>query len=292
MARTLGYLFIAFLFMGAFGLTGEPVALKSNAVVDLRSKVKLGEKLTYLAKWTGFPAGVLTARVWPSYMKLYGREVFMFELNLETNDFLSTFFPVSSSMKSYTEVANGRSLLFRRKVREGSYRANDRVIYDYLHLDKIGNSSPRMVVQEIGRGSLKQLSVIPLSGNVCDPLSLAWYMRILPLKKKGDSASVLIADRYSTGIVNFKVTDEELIDVPGVGRFECLVVSPEALDFESKQSLIETEGEATFWLEKNTLVLLRAEVQIPIGLAGALLASHENTDLDRYALPIDKPEEK
>ncbi len=261
-----------------------PEPMKSNPPVELSRYVRPGEKLVYIAKWNGFPGGTITTSVWPVLRQFDARPVFMFEMAMESNDFLSLFYPVRSTIRSLADAETGRSYLFRRRVREGDYQGNDRVIFEYDHLDELGKPQPLALPALIRAESVENEEPRPIPGYLCDPLTLAWYMRALRLEERGDAATVLIGDRYGNGLVTLTAAGSEEILIGGLGRFQTLILRPAATTYGGKESLIKSAGQVRFWLEKNTRILLRAEADIPVGRAGITLISHEKTDLDRFNL--------
>lgn len=269
--------------------TVGPMPMRSNPTVDLARYVRPGEKLSYIAKWNGFPGGMIMTSVWPVLRKFDKRKVFMFEMTMESNDFLSLFYPVRTSIRSLADAQTGWSYLFRRRVREGDYQGNDRVLFDYAHQDSLGNLRPLALPALIRSEGVDSEEARPIPGFLSDPLTLVWYMRSLHLEKPGDVDTVLIGDRYGNGLATMTVTGTEEVNISGIGRFDTLVIRPAATTYDGKESLIKTEGQVRFWLEKNTHILLRAEADIPIGRAGITLLSHEKTDLDRYKLPEPTP---
>jgi hypothetical protein len=263
-----------------------PEPLRENRPVNLERLLMPGEKLTYIAKWSGFPAGEVTTYVWPRLREFDEHPVFMFEMMIESNDFISIFFPVRSQLRSLTDSTHGWSYLMRRRVHEGDYAGNDRVFFDYTHRNAEGRIEPQAQMAFIRAEEIEEAPPRSIPGYLCDPLGFAWYMRGIPLEKRGDMASVLIADRFATGLVSLQVTGNEVINIPGLGSFACVVIRPKATHYGGKGKLLDVEGQALFWLEKNTRILLRAEADVPVGQVGVTLIAHENTALADYALPV------
>ena len=261
-----------------------PAPLRANRPVDLSRLLKPGEKLTYIAKWSGFPAGEITTRVWPRLREFDGHSCFMFEMNIESNDFISIFFPVRSQLRSLSDAAGGWSYLLRRRVHEGDYSGNDRVFFIYDRKAPDGRPAPQAQPAFIREQSTEETDPRDIPGHLCDPLGFAWYLRGIPLERRGDMASVLIADRFSTGIITLQVTGTETITIPGLGSYECIVVRPRATNYEGSQKLLNIEGQALLWLERNTRILLRAEADIPLGQVGVTLIDHEETRLAEFAI--------
>lgn len=279
--------FSSWLFLGAFALLGAggalvgaageaplaavpaaasaPVAMQElggNPPQPFHGAVRLGESFTYAARWNGFPIGRIHARVWPKARRLNGRPAAMLELRLEGNDFLSLFYPVAATMKSYVDLETGATLLFRRRTREGDYRADDRVLYLYDRRDALGRPKPQARTEQFTAGVIGKTQVKPLPGLVCDPLSLAWRLRVMPLKPGSVTPGLWVCDRYSNDAVAFRVGRGEAVDLPGLGRFPGLWLHPVTSGTVPGGAKVTVEG---LCVQKDTHVILRAVITLPIG---------------------------
>lgn len=265
-----------------------PAPLVDNAPVDLTKHILLGEELTYVASWTGFPAGSVKTRVWSDYKELEGTKVFMFQATLETNDFVSMFYSIKNTLLSYTEANTGFSRVFSRKISEEDYQANDRVDYNYNHKNALGEPSPELLISLLRNNKVDKEETRSIPGKISDPLSFAWLVRGLEFDKIGSRKSLLIGDRFATGIVTLTLLAKERIILPDIGKFDCYVIKPEASTYDSNQNLLKVEGNARIWVEINTKIVIRAEADSPIGQASAVLTAYKNTNLDKYKITDDE----
>lgn len=261
-----------------------PSPLENNAPIDLTKHIILGEELTYIASWAGFPAGSVKTRVWIDFKEIENTKVFLFEATLKTNDFVSLFYPVKNTLHSYTEANTGFSRIFTRKISEESYTANDRVDFIYDKKTALGEPDPEVVISMIRNNKVDKDSTRSIPGKLSDPLSFAWLVRGLNFDKIGSRKSILIGDRFATGIVTLTLLAEEKIYLPDLGEFDCYLIKPEASTYDSNQNLLKIEGNALIWIEKHTKIVLRAEADSPIGQASAVLTSYKNTHLDKYVI--------
>jgi len=250
----------------------------------LDTVVQLGENLTYLAKWNGIPAGTITLKVWPTKRRVRDREAFLFELHSESNDFLSVFYEINSTIKSYADIECARSYLFRRSLREGRYRANDRLLFDYENKDDEGMAAPVSRFARIRPDHVAAKEPLQIPGNLQDPLSIVYYLRHFDFSGVGTQHNVLMGTRSSTSLVQLTTIAEERIHLPQLGTFECTVVEPKGDENADADSLAKTKGYAHVWLEKRTRIPLMATVAIPIGKAAASLVCAENCVLQRYRI--------
>lgn len=257
---------------------------KTNPDLRLDAVVQLGETLTYLGKWNGIPSGTISLRVWPTKRRVRDRQAMLFELHTESNDFLSMFYEVNSTLKSYADVESGRSYLFRRSLREGRYRANDRLQFDYDNRDDEGLVTPVSRFARIRPDHVTPKEPSPIPGNLQDPLSIVYYLRHFDFSGVGTSHTILMGTRKNTSLVQLTTIAEERIHIPQLGTFETSVVEPKGDENADPDSLAKTKGYARVWLEKHTRIPLMATVSIPIGKASASLISAENCVLDKFRL--------
>lgn len=262
-----------------------PSPLQNNPPLELTEYITLGEELDYIASWAGFPAGSIKTLVWKNLKEVASQECFLFEATIETNDFVSLFYPVKNTLHSYTEAATGYSRIFTRKIKEEDYQANDRVDYDYDNKNRLGEDYPVINISLIRNNTVEKLPPQSIPGKLSDPLSLAWLIRGLNFNKESSRTSMLISDRFGTGVITLTLISEEVIKLPELGRYDCYVIKPEASTYDSNQNFIKIEGNARIWIEKNTRIILRAEAESPIGQASAVLTSCKNTNLKEYAIP-------
>ncbi len=269
-----------------------PAPLTDNDPINLEDYIIPGEELGYTASWAGFPAGSIKTRVWKNFKKLDDVELYLFEANLETNDFVSLFYPIKNTLHSYAEAATGYSRIFTRKIKEQGYQANDRVDYDYTHKNVLGEPAPELNISVLHNNTVEKLPPRSIPGKMSDPLSFAWLLRGLNFDQIGTKKSVLISDRFGTGIVTLTLLAEERLTLPELGKFDCLVIKPEATTYDSNRNLLKIEGNARIWLEKHTRIILRAEAESPIGQASAVLTYYKGTNLDRYRIDPESDKEK
>ncbi|MDR1534150.1 MAG: DUF3108 domain-containing protein [Planctomycetota bacterium] len=257
-----------------------------NPEVRLQALVRPGEELIYQARWRGLPAGNLRLLA-KRQTTLRGRRVFVFELDVESNDFLSAFYPVSNSMNSYVDAASGRSYLLRRRISERNRQYKDRLEFKYD--SRLANGLPNPVssyslVDGLGRETVGR--PIPISGDMQDVVSAIYYLRGLELRRPGDECAILLGGRRRPVLVRISVTGEERLEVPGLGAFDCLVIEPNAEGANLSGNPLATRGGEKVWLEKHCLVPIQVEAELPrpLGSVIATLAEVKNHDLQRHAV--------
>ena len=257
----------------------------NNPDVKIQDFVQPGEELRYQAKWRGLPAGTVRCSA-KRVAKLKNRPVFVFELNVESNDFLNAFYPVKTNINSYVDAENGRSYLIRRRVSERNRDYKDRLEFKYDSRRDNGIPEPVSKYSITGENGKEAASLpFPIPGNMQDMVSIIYYVRGLELREVGDSCTLLLGGRNKPVVTTVSVTAEEEVNISGVGTFDCLVVEPDTGGSNLSGNLVATRGGEKVWLEKNSLipVMVSAELPKPMGTIVATLIQADNSKLTEFA---------
>lgn len=264
-----------------------PETLVPNPPRPYGDVARLGERLVFLVKWQGVPGGTVTLRVWPKERKIHGRPVYMFELQAESNDFLSVFYSVNTTIRSVADAADGRSYLFQRSMRQGTVDIDDRLEFLYDHRLDDGTPQPVSRFSHRKKGRMRKRDPRPIPGFLADPLAIAYYMRHLEIDVEKKAPSALMGLHKGAAMVTLVPLRREMLKLPGLGSFDTVVIQPRAPAMENDEGIFETKGMATVWLERSTRIPLQAKVETPIGDAIGILVEHEKTPLEsvRVAAP-------
>ncbi len=258
----------------------------NNPDVQLQKYVRPGEDLQFQATWRGLPAGSirLTAK---RVAKLRNRPVFVFELNVKSNDFLSAFYPIATNINSYVDAESGKSYLIRRRVSERNRSYQDRLEFKYD--SRLPNGLPDPVskysmVNETGQ-EIANLP-FPIPGNMQDMVSIIYYIRGMKLKNVGDSCHLLLGGRKKPVLSSITVIGEEVLTIPSIGTFDCLIVEPQTDGTNLSGNLVATRGGEKIWLERNSLIPVQASAELPkpMGAVIATLIQAENSDLHNFRM--------
>jgi hypothetical protein len=247
---------------------------------SLDDVARLGERLTYLIKYKGIPAGQAVFSV-KRITKAQGRRAWYLTLETESNDAISMLYPVRDKVKSYVSAETGHSLLFQRNLSEGDYRADDSLEFDYEK-----NMQYYRAVDFDGREhTRREKPPRPIPGPVQDPLSVIYYLRHFPLET-GESKDVLIGTRKRTNVLRVTALREEEVTLPGVGVFDANVVrlANGEKGGEYDAEVFVSSGDITLWVEKHTNIPLILNVGLPrpLGSAAGVLQATRNSPLDEY----------
>ena len=123
-----------------------------------------GEKLTFLLKWGIIPAGKAVLEVLP-IETINGVPAYHFVLTARSNSFLDMFYKVRDRIDAYTDLDMTRTLLYKKKQREGSTKNDIVVQFDWDKNEALYSRSNRPQVP---------LSIMP---GCFDPLSIFYYSR-------------------------------------------------------------------------------------------------------------------
>lgn len=257
----------------------------NNQDIPLGRFVRPGEELRYQANWRGLPAGTIRLSA-KRVAKLKNRPVFVFELNVESNDFLNAFYPVHTNINSYVDAQNGRSYLIRRRVSERNRGYVDRLEFRYDSRLASGIPDPVSRYSIVGENGQEMASApFPIPENMQDMLSIIYYIRGMNLQNVGDSCSFLVGGRKMPVVTKVTVVGREHISIPSLGVFDCLVVEPTSEGANLSANVVATRGAEKVWLERNTLipVMVSGELPKPLGEVVATLVQADNCVLMRYA---------
>jgi len=123
-----------------------------------------GEKLSYEIYWTVVHAGSASLEVLPGE-ELDGVRSLRFLAQARSTPFVDNFYKVRDRIEAWTDADVNRSLLYRKKQREGTYKKDVELRFDWGE-----NKSYRYV-----RGELKHTLDQP--DEVFDPLSILFSFR-------------------------------------------------------------------------------------------------------------------
>ncbi|PIE34860.1 hypothetical protein CSA56_06480 [candidate division KSB3 bacterium] len=170
-----------------------------------------GEKLTFVLKWGKIPAGKATLEV-RSIEEINGEAAYRFVMTARTNSFVDIFFKVRNKIEGMANVAMNRSVYYKAKQREGGYKRDIVVYFDW----------EKQQAQYSSSNKLKEpISIRP---GTFDPLSVLYYVRMNPLEENTNIIrSVTDGKKNIDG--NLRVIKRETLKVPA-GKFETYKVEP------------------------------------------------------------------
>ncbi len=173
----------------------------------------VGERLTFHGHWMGIPVGSGWIEV-KELTRLDGRPVYHIEAQGRSNAVLSAFYPVEDILHSYLDAATLQPLRFEKSQREGRYRAEEEVTFDYQR--QIATYHSRL------NGSTKD---IPIPHDVQDIISAFYWLRTRTIDPRQPLSLNIYSDErvYTTTIQPHKM---EILELLRRGTFPCVVLEP------------------------------------------------------------------
>ena len=236
--------------------------------VPKKPALEEGEELVYEVRWTGIPAGKATLAVkWKDKFK--GEyDVYHVKLEMQSNSFISIFYPVGTEAESYIDAEGAFSRFFTLNQKEGRIRQKEKVEFDYEQ--KVA----RYEKQKLEPFSPKHTLNVRLTDKVQDPLSCIYYVRLMDLRV-GESARMIVHTCRRRWLLGVRVLKKEKVNLPGLGEFSAIKIQPEA----AFPGVFVRKGRMTVWLEEKSRVPLKMTVDIPIGSVAVLLIEARNSSL-------------
>lgn len=172
-----------------------------------------GERLSFHGRWFGIPVGSgwIEAK---GPVQLDGRPAYLIEAEGHSNDFLSTLYPVHDTLRSYLDPETLRPLRCEKIQREGHYRADEVVTFDYTRLIATYTSRLNQSIKDV-----------PISADVQDILGAFYWLRRQAQQPHDTLHANLYSDEkmYKTA---FDVLQPTILELRRRGTFPCLLIEP------------------------------------------------------------------
>jgi hypothetical protein len=204
--------------------------------------VRPGESLRFSVQYGVIKAGTAWLEV-PSVRQYEGRGVVMLVARAESNGFFSNFYKVRNRIESYWDSLGHYSHRYTEKRREGKYRAEADIRFDYAKQE---------AVYKDGR-------TFPIPPGVQDALSSFYYTRLQALPLGGSVLFDYHASRKSAPM-EVKVLGRQKVKTPA-GTFSCVAIEPVL----KAGGIFKNKGRLVIWLtddERRMPVLMKSKVMI------------------------------
>jgi len=173
---------------------------------------KPGEKLKYVLKWGVISAGEAELEVYP-VAEVNGTKAYHFVMTAKSNSFVDVFYKVRDRIDAYADIKMQHSLLFKKKQREGGYKRDVVVNFDW----------DRQEARYVNKDKAKDpISLMPGS---FDPLSAFYFTRLMKLSPDS-KVSRPITDGRKNVVGAAHVIKRETIEVGG-RSYDTFLVIPE-----------------------------------------------------------------
>ncbi len=154
----------------------------SHSIEPASGKLRVGERLEFDVYWMGLHIGLGTLEV-NEIASRNGRPAYHVIAVARTNDTLSKIYPLHDEIHSYIDTEGFYSHEFSKSLKEGRYRADERVLFDH---DK------QMGFYESFLNKNKREFKIPPRAQ--DFLSLFYWFRVQPIEV-GQSVRAVLSDK-------------------------------------------------------------------------------------------------
>jgi hypothetical protein len=171
-----------------------------------------GEKLTFILKWTIIPAGESVLEVLPKET-IDGVKAYHFLMTTKSNAFIDAFYKVRDRIDAYTNTEMTRSILYKKKQREGRSHRDIVVKFDWHN-----NKAQYTNFDEI----LAPIDILPGS---FDPLSAFYFVRLFDLQEN----SIIerpVTDGKKCIIGKLSVVKRETLKLKS-GTYDTYLIEPE-----------------------------------------------------------------
>jgi len=175
----------------------------------------VGETLRYQARWMGFVVGEGSISVQEVTM-VDGRRAYHLVAVASSNAFLSRFYPLRDEVHTYVDAERGVVLRYDKRQREGRYRADEVVTFDYQR----GIATYQSLLNQ----SVKE---VPITDGLLDPLGSLYALRQRPLEP-GGSLTVPVYSDEKVYQMEVKVLRRFPLELLRRGVFDCVEIEPVA----------------------------------------------------------------
>ena len=235
--------------------SAPPLRVVSN------SAFSAGESLTFLVRYGPIIAGNARLSI-PQIVEVNGRPCYNIVSEAWSNNFFSKFFKVEDRVESYTDVDGIFSWQFRKRLREGSFKADQEVTFDQVKHLAITKKQDKN----------DTLAVPPFVQDVLSAMYLIRTMEMAP----GDS---IFIDNHSDGKLfplKIVVHKREKINIKA-GKFSCLVVEP----FLKTPALFQQKGRVVVHMTDDARkipVMMTSQLYVKAFKLGAVVAELEKIE--------------
>lgn len=173
----------------------------------------LGESFVFDVFWMGVHVGTGSLEV-KEKVTVLGREAYHVVAIARTNEFLSKIYPIVDEAHTYMEADSLYSLEFRKNLSEGSYRADEKVTYDY--------EKKKAYYESLLNGTKSQMDI---TSKVHDFLSAFYWFR-LQVTQVGEKHHTVLHNKGKNYDLEIDVQRREKKELKGGVVIDTIVVEP------------------------------------------------------------------
>jgi len=214
--------------------------------VEAMQAYALGERLVYDVRYMGIRAGTAVLEVLDK-TEMNGRDVYHVLSTVQSNDFISFFYPVDNRIESFIDTEKLYSHFIKIKQRQGKRRREKVIGFNQVHHRAVQIKNNRSTIFEI-------------PPNVQDSLSSLYFFRTLPPVDVGTSAFIPVHESRKNWELEIQVLSKERVKTK-VGVFDTIKVRA-VVRYEG---LLMDKGDVYIWFtddEKRIPVKIKSKIKI------------------------------
>lgn len=188
---------------------------KALTSMDSEARFYTRKRFIFLIAWNGIPVGRVIAES-GDMITYKGRKAYVLKVVTESNKFLSKIYRVEDIYISYVDAETMSSLRYEADRKEGSYKKQVIVEYDFDKMEAIYHS--------LLDGSIKRC---PIEKNVQDPLSAMAYFMTLPVKP-GNRVKITVNLNEKNYHLFCEIGKVEAVKLPTLGTWAGFNIRPYA----------------------------------------------------------------
>ena len=245
--------------------TLPPVALRTLPVPQgaIWVPMAIRERWVYEASWNGLPVGTATIEA-TDVREIRGRKALHIACTIQPSAYIRAVYRIKDEVATDIDIETGLPLRFSKHIEEG-----DRLKDEYIEFDHAGKTAT-YYRKDTGEGetAFTPIRTLTIPEGTQDPLSCLFRARAMPLKD-GEDGVVSVSTDGKTYDTHLRVVRREPVYVANFGEVVTVLIDP-VLEYEG---ILPSKGRMQLWVEEETRIPLKLEVQIKIGtLYGRLIA--------------------
>jgi hypothetical protein len=189
-------------------------AMDAGQAPTARAKMpfQVGEKLSYVLKWSVIPVGEAELQVSDGKSKM-GSPAYLFQASVKSYPMVDLIYKVRDRVESYTDRSMIHSLLYRKKQREGRHKRDVSVEFDW----------DQSKAHYYSKGKHKQ--TVTLLPGTFDPLGVFYAFRLNPLTANLE-VEAPVTDGKKCVMGRARVIKREKVAVDA-GKFDTFLIEPD-----------------------------------------------------------------
>lgn len=253
-------------------------AASAPDLVPAEIPLQEGERLVYDIRVNGVAAGKTQLLIKKDkYATEKGPQIWVVEMDTHSNRAVSLFYSVEDKARTNIDVKGGFTRFYHIQQKEGDVKNQEKINFKY----DIGEMEA--TCEKPRPDGEWRTHKVPLPGKVLDPLSAIYYLRTINFRALLDKKDLdkdiclpICSDRRVWNTL-LPVKGHGFDDFGKLKDREYVKIVPEA-EF---RGLFERKGKMTIWVDVETGIPLKMEVEIPIGHAEVQLSQYENCPLSK-----------